>query len=672
MFLLGILAIIQITLIPGGIALKLFKIKTSGVIMFFLYSVGLSLYINYLTVCLLTLLRIYTIQIIMPVILIELCIYIFLYRNTKFASLFNTTPAGIFSKVKIYYNNLSPINKTLFAAAVIVAAFFLALIPFSAGTSYYFNDAIDSYTRWPKEWAANHFPLSTGHYPQLFPANLSLIDIINGEGGLRFFTKLFMPVFFLSIILMFFDLALSRKAFVHLAGLLIYSLILLIMYGLLFILDVNADIPVSFYGFLTFYVYLKQQSKNFDRQSIILISLFAVSCTNTKLAGFYILFITGLWILYKFYSLRKTVPILTLFRTVLYIILIIAAGNFWYLIQPKDMAGGLDQSMWQLPTYYLRIINAVYILAYSAGLPFFIFLIITFVSSFKVTESKPVIYAIILPATIIWMFFFSNDLRNYSFVISYIAFCSAYGLKYIYSKLHIREIQAPAAAYKTSGKYWGPVIIILLIAAGILSGTDWTFNYLMKMSYTLSIYVFNRFRLVNTIEIGYYKYVEYFVSAIRLLCFAAVLIILISKLKIKMAYILGVLTLCIIAAGFSVLDNKTIWKRQTNDIELVKVRNLQALIYPELNSGKGINYIYTNSPLYMQLVPNANTTNTFIQDINSLLYARKYDKGANNYILLQRDRLAPADIEKAIRATNAQVTLDGVDFLLLKIIDGGK
>lgn len=666
MFVLGLLAIIQITLIPGGITLKLFKIKTSGWIMFFLYSAGLSLYINYLLVCMLTWIKIYTIQVLLPIIFIEFCLYIYLYKDSDFKTFLTSSPAKMFSRLKEFFISLSPVNKTLLVSSIIATAFFLALIPFSAGTSYYFTDAFVQYTRWPRNWAANQFPVRPSHYPQLFSANLSIINLITGEGGLRFFTKLFMPVFFISIILMFFDLALSRKSFVYLAAMLIYSLILIIMYGLLYILDVNADIPVSFYGFLTFYAFLKMGKEKFDKQSILLISLFAVSCANTKLAGFYILFITGCWILYKFYSLKKEIPVGTLLQTGLYIILIIAAGNFWYFIQPKEMAGGLDQSTWLQPTYLLRCINAVYILAYSAGLPFFLLLIILFAASFRVKQVKPVIYAIILPASIVWMFFFSNDLRNYSFVIPYIAFCSAFGLKFIYSKLPLKT-EPSTAPPRTGLRYHTPAIILLLIITGLLCSTDWTFNYLMKLSYTLNIYIFNRFRLVNTIEIGYYKYVEYYVSAIRLLCFASVLLTLISKLKIKMAYILSALALCIIAAGFTVLDSKAIWEKQVNDIELVKARNFQTLIYPTLNAGTKTNYIYTNSPLYMQLVPNTNTTNIFIPNIDSLFRPSNYTPEISNYILLQRDKVTPAEIEDVISSMRAQVSLDGVDFILLKI-----
>jgi hypothetical protein len=667
MFLLGLLAIIQITFIPGGIALKLFKIRTSGKIMFFLYSAGLSFYINYLTVCLLTWMRIYTIQVILPIICIEICLYIFLYRKSDFKPFLNSSPAKTFAKLRIFFTSLSPVNKTLFAASIITIIYFLTLIPFSAGTSYYFTDAFVQYTRWPKNWAANQFPVRPSHYPQLFSANLSIINIITGEGGLRFFTKLYMPVFFISIILMFFDLALSRKSFVYLAALLIYSLILIIMYGLLYILDVNADIPVSFFGFLTFYAFLKMEEEKFNKQSILLISLFAVSCANTKLAGFYILFAASFWILYKFYSARKELPRNELFKTGLYILIIIAAGNFWYFIQPKEMAGGLDQSTWLQPTYYLRIINAFYILAYSAGLPFFLFLVITSAASLMVRAARPVIYFIILPASAVWMLFFSNDLRNYSFVIPYIAFISSLGLKYIYSKLPIKE-EYPVRHKTREGKKYLPLLcIIILPAIGILAGTYSFFNFLIKLSYTLNIYIFNHFRLVNTIEIGYYKYVEYFTDGIRLLCFTPALAYIFAKIKIRNIYVLGALVFCIAATGLTVLDSRAIWDKQVRDIEMVNARNLQALIYPTLTSVKKDNYIYTNSPLYMQLVPNSNTTNYFIKYIHLSINQINYDKQKNNYILLQRDKIGLSDIDTLLHTPDIQVSLDGVDFLLLKV-----
>ena len=87
---------------------------------------------------------------------------------------------------------------------------------------------------------------------------------------------------------MFFDLAILRNSLVHLAGLIIYCGFLLVFYSLLFILEVNADIPVSFFSFLTFYTVIRSKNKSFEIKTVLLITIFAVSTANTKLAGAYI------------------------------------------------------------------------------------------------------------------------------------------------------------------------------------------------------------------------------------------------------------------------------------------------------------------------------------------------------------------------------------------------
>lgn len=60
MFFLGTLSLLQIIVLPGLILLKLLKIRTGSAIQSSFYVFGLSLYSNYLIVCVLTYLRIYT------------------------------------------------------------------------------------------------------------------------------------------------------------------------------------------------------------------------------------------------------------------------------------------------------------------------------------------------------------------------------------------------------------------------------------------------------------------------------------------------------------------------------------------------------------------------------------------------------------------------------------
>ncbi|MDP4115146.1 MAG: hypothetical protein Q8903_03380 [Bacteroidota bacterium] len=637
--------------------------------MFFLYSLGLSLYVNYITVCLLTWARVYVTPVIFVLFFIELCYYIFLYRYSNLHLLFKETISSIFLRIQKYYAELSLLNKFLLIFSIIIVLFFLALIPFSAGTSYYFTDAHVQYTRWPSNWAANTFPVRPSHYPQLFSTNLSIINIVTGDGGLRFFTKLFMPVFFISILLMFFDLAKSKKSPAYLAALLIYSMILLIMYGVLFILDVNADIPVSFFGFLTFYTILQQSTKKFDIKNILLVSVFAVSCANTKLAGFYMFFVVCLWLLFRFYSFRKEIPTSILIKTGVYIVLIFAAGNFWYYIQPSEMVEGLNQSTWLQPTYLQRCINAVYILAYSAGIPFFLLTLISLAASLFVIEARHIMYIVVLPASIVWMFFFSNDLRNYSFVIPYIAYCSAFGLQFIFHKIASSEGKTSPSIFNFNQKLITPIIILLIVGVGFLAGTNDFFNFLIKMSYTLNSFAFNRFRLVNTIEIGYYKYVEYYVSAIRLLCISLLLIYALRKSKIKIVYIVLVLLLACVMANFTFLSQDKIWQMQKKDTDLVRARNLQFLIYSSLDTKGRTNLINTNSSLYMQLVPSTRTANVFIPQPDSLMKIECNYQYDNNFILLQKDKLNKEEIEMFMHKNNLTINLDGIDFFLFRIIN---
>ena len=73
-----------------------------------------------------------------------------------------------------------------------------------------------------------------------------------------------MPLFFLGNVLMFWDLAITKRKYVYLIALIIYGLFGPIIYNLVFIADGNGDLPVSFFAFLSFYAYLKRSENKYD------------------------------------------------------------------------------------------------------------------------------------------------------------------------------------------------------------------------------------------------------------------------------------------------------------------------------------------------------------------------------------------------------------------------
>ncbi len=139
---------------------------------------------------------------------------------------------------------------------------------------------------WSQTWASNNFMIYS-HYPQLTAANSSINYLFINNDTIDFFSKAIMPLFFIGILLIFLDLYFRTKSIIHLTGFILYSYILLVFYGILFISDLNNDIPVSFFAFLSFYIILTRYKTAFDTQTILLAAFFAVSAANTKLVGLY-------------------------------------------------------------------------------------------------------------------------------------------------------------------------------------------------------------------------------------------------------------------------------------------------------------------------------------------------------------------------------------------------
>ncbi|MGE5412316.1 MAG: hypothetical protein ACM3MI_15250, partial [Clostridiales bacterium] len=610
MFLLGILSLLQIIIIPGLVILKLFKVKTANIIQSFLYSMGLSLFANYLAVLILTWLKIYTQMTVFSLFIAEIIILGYFYVKQGLRIPGQKSLKDYYLLFRIYIQKMQPLHRFVFLSSCMLMLFFISLIPVSTGTTYYFTDSLLHWTRWPLAWANNSFPEVTSHYPQLFPANLSIIYIFTGQPGLQFFQKALMPVFFLGILFIFLDLSFIKRSLVHLTGFLIYSLFLIIFYNLLFILEVNVDIPVSFFAFLTFYTILREEKEGFDVKTIILVTIFASSAADTKLAGAYILCIAGLWVLYTFFKYRKTISRKDFIKIVISLFLIFCGSILWYLIRPVDMVNGLDQSVYLLPSYGTRFIRAVNMLFYSAGPVFFVFISVCLLASLFTKEARLLVIFIVAPSSVLWAFFFSTDFRNLSFVIPFIAYCSAYGLQFLNARLVNQKTTGTSISQsktaernsylfinklKNKRKFLFSAGILFLIAVFILAGTDSFFNLIINSAHILNRFYFNKYRVVSVTEIGYYKYAEYYSASIRVFCILMLVILVLKYSRIKLSYLIVLLTLAAIILNFTLLKKENIWKHQEEDLRMVDIHNLHFLIYQFTHDSGKTNQVMTNS-----------------------------------------------------------------------------
>ncbi len=307
MFIAGILAILQITLLPGMLVLRWQKVH-AGVIQFLAYAFGLSLLINYWVVFLLAALKLYTRPTIGVLMVIELFLLFHGYRKVLYSSLgeviqnswhaFTSWLISLRMKIEVKENSdetLINIIRLIFLLVAIALAigsilWILQVYRLNLGTVFNSWDAVLSWNRWAVAWAGNQIPADTGYYPQLLPANWSLTYVAMGNPSVQFFAKSLAPLFLLGIFLLLFDLGLDGKTFGFFLAITITRLVTKKFTGE-FIAEGYSDIPTSFLGFLSIYALLKSRASDFRtrNQALWLSAAFAAAATLTKQAGGYLL-----------------------------------------------------------------------------------------------------------------------------------------------------------------------------------------------------------------------------------------------------------------------------------------------------------------------------------------------------------------------------------------------
>ncbi len=85
-------------------------------------------------------------------------------------------------------------------------------------------------------------------------------------------------------------------------------------------------------------------------------------------------------------------------------------------------------------SYWDRIIQAINMLYYSFGPLLSIFLLSTLLLSMFIKQTRYIIFIVITPPLLLWMLFYCYDYRNLSLTFPFIAYSSAFGLKYFYEK----------------------------------------------------------------------------------------------------------------------------------------------------------------------------------------------------------------------------------------------
>jgi hypothetical protein len=410
-----------------------------------------------------------------------------------------------------------------------------------------------------------------------------------------------MPLFFLGNVLMFWDLANSKKNYIYLIALIIYGLFGPIIYNLVFIADGNGDLPVSFFAFLSFYAYLKRNENKYDLKEYILIFLFASTAAGTKLAGFYIfVFIAALCLYYLIvnYKTLKTSDYSLLLSSV---IILLGANLFWYYLKPTVMVSSLHQPEWLAKNYYDILSNALHLMYYNLGLPVVAFFVLTIAFSLLDKSARWISIIMVIPPIVLWMFKYSSDFRNLSFVVPFLTYVSAFGLVKIIEiaknkKLDL-TINFDSLQEKNFAKNLLNVVlysIIILVVFFFAINTNTFYKILYDVYSSINKYYFQSNRITYFTDFTSFVHVDYYqkVLAMMFLIIAALGILYIVKIKWRYFFVL--ILFSTIVLNFTVITESQIIQHQQNEFDVVDARNYYFRINTIIQSAKLDKNVYTN------------------------------------------------------------------------------
>jgi len=603
MLLLGLIALVQTIFLPGLLILYFANIKTQSIIQKYIYIFGLSLFANYSLVTILVLFKIFLSAVMFAIIIAEVLLLIFLILKKRISILENSNLNQTYQSFKDLINQNNKPIKSLIIGATVVILFYFSLLISNIGTIFYFTDTVNNihWNTWALDFANNILPIQSSHFPQLIPSNWSISYLLIGKLNIHFFPKSIMPLFFLGNILMFWDLAISKRNYVYLIGLIVYGLFGPIIYNLVFIADGNGDLPVSFFAFLSFYAYLKRSENKYDLREYILIFLFASTAAGTKLAGFYVFVFITILCLYHLIVNYKSLKASDYILLISSVITILGANLFWYYLKPEVMVSSLHQPEWLATSYSEILSNALHLMYYNLGLPVVAFFVLTIIFSLAKKNIRWITLIMVIPPIVLWMFKYSSDFRNVSFVVPFLAYVSSFGLINIIEIAKnttldlsvrfdsLRENISPGNLLKT-----GLYSVIFPVAIFVIISTNTFYKILYDIYTSINKYYFQSNRITYFTDFTSFVHVDYYQGVFSMMFLIIAALSLLYLLKIKLRYVVVFILLSAIVLNFTVITESQIIKHQQNGFDKVDARNYYFRINTIIQSAKLDKKIHTN------------------------------------------------------------------------------
>lgn len=461
MLFLGVLSVLQLTLLPGLLIIRAFPARRSF-IQQFAYVFMLSLLANYTVVFLLVAVGLYLRSVVLVLFAAEVALLIWLNRNR-----YTVKVAGWVGAIrKGFSNGLNSLadwgrkdfwSAFLYSLFGLVALFCIAWVLVvwvkNFDTVFQTWDSWASWDRWAVKWADNRFPGDTWEYPQLIPVSYSLAYKFIGTVAVKFFGKSIMPLFALFIVLMLFDLGKKYRSYGYMlgTGLALYSINLFLGK---YIPEGYVDIPVACFSLMAIYTLLtaaRQTNISEIKQTLLLGSLAAITAALTKQTGLYLLAFYP--ILAYWWILRKHRQIKASRALVWYVFLVLVLVVPWYVLMEYRIhyGGNVSNIQYVISDIYKgqtlpqRFVAAVHMLGWYAYL--YAFLIISlFVLNNKFRQ---IVILLILPFSVLWAFFLSYEARNLAMAFPLVSMTTGVAVESWHQRFrswfaHVRRVRAPA------------------------------------------------------------------------------------------------------------------------------------------------------------------------------------------------------------------------------------
>jgi len=430
-FLLGCLGVLQMIFLPGYIVLRASRLPLSFS-RFVLLCVPVSLLVNYLLVFVLMLAHHYQPILLRSIVAVELLVVIIMmcWQKHSWQSLRIEREQWQSMARKVLWPARGWQALACFGSLVLGITAVLTVIWHNYGAIGGVFDAWDpvmSYNQWATEWAANHLPVYTWHYPQLMPINWSipyvLIGSLSGSIHLQFFSAAIMSVFGVLMVWNVLLLGVERQEPGYWLGAVVTTAIL---FGIFrgYMAKGWVDVPVAYFGFLAVSMMLVVDQYTQQRgRWLLLIALVLAGGAVTKQAGLYLLLLMPVLVWLSGYRLyQMSTPWGSVIGCWLLALLLALP---WYVLiqyliitgQAQSEVGFVTHNIYAFLGYtgWFRYVAVLY----EIGLWLCIGIVIAWHYGIKRGPWRALTLWVVVPFTMIWAFAYSYSMRNFALVVPF-------------------------------------------------------------------------------------------------------------------------------------------------------------------------------------------------------------------------------------------------------------